>query len=626
MPAHSAPPMLLVLFCAVAVLGLASAVRASSELTWDLTDLYQDQAAWEQARDEMPKLLDRLEPHRGHLGESAASLREALDLVFEARKLGFRLFTYANLLSDMDTRQPGPQGMKQAMFQLRAEVRTRTSWVDPEILTLPSATIARFLEEDPGLAPYRRYLERLDAKRPHTLDTRGEEILGLASLVDDDGDTIGGLLLDAEIPWREVTLSDGSSLRVDVAGYSRGRALPARQDRITTYGAFYDSLGGFKQALAATLASTVKNHVFKARVRGYGNTLEAALADSEVDPAAYELLVREVNASLPTLHRYLELRARMLGLEDLAYYDLYPSLVPEVDDHYPWAGATEQVLAALAPMGPEYTEYLRHAFNHRWVDVYPREGKRSGAYMAGSAYDVHPYMLLNHLDDYDSTSTLAHEAGHMMHSALTNRAQPYPTADYEIFVAEVASVTNEWLLFDYTLKRAGNDEERLAILGQFLESVRTTVFRQTMFAEFERTIHRMVEEGKPLSSEQLNAAYLELLRRYHGHDQGVCRVDETYAVEWAFVPHFHYNYYVYAYATSFIAAAAFSDNILTGANGGAQAYVDSVLKAGSSKPPVEILKAGGVDMTTPAPAQSLIRAMNRIMDQMEEILDRQARS
>jgi len=243
--------------------------------------------------------------------------------------------------------------------------------------------------------------------------------------------------------------------------------------------------------------------------------------------------------------------------------------------------------------------------------------------MSGSAYDVHPYMLLNHLDDYDSTSTLAHESGHMMHSALTNRTQPYPTADYETFVAEVASVTNEWLLFDYALKHAQSDDERLVILGQFLESARTTVFRQTMFAEFERTIHRLVEEGKPLSSEDLDAAYLELLRRYHGHDQGVCRIDDAYGVEWAYVPHFHYNYYVYAYATSFIAAAAFSDNILTGANGGARAYVDNVLKAGSSKPPVEILKAGGVDMTTPAPIQSLMRAMNRIMDQMEEILSRQ---
>jgi oligoendopeptidase F len=626
MPASGTLSTLLVVVCALGALGLASTGRAGTELTWDLADLYPDQVAWERARKGVPEILDRLDPYRGRLGDSAASLREALDLVFEARKLGLRLYTYANLLSDMDTRQPGPQGMKQAMLQLRAEMRTRTAWVDPEILALPAATLERFLVEDPGLTAYRRYLERLDARRPHTLDARGEEIMGLASLVDDDGDTIGGLLLDAEIPWREVTLADGSTLRVDPAGYTRGRALPAREDRVATYGAFYASLAGFQQSLAATLASTVKNHVFKARVRGYGNTLEAALADSEVDPAAYEILVREVNAGLPTLHRYLALRSRMLGIPDLAYHDLYPSLVQEVADDYPWAKATEEVLAALAPMGTEYADYLRHAYASRWVDVYPREGKRSGAYMAGSAYDVHPYMLLNHLEDYESTSTLAHESGHMMHSALTNRAQPYPTADYEIFVAEVASVTNEWLLFEYSLKRAGSDDERLAILGQFLESVRTTVFRQTMFAEFERTIHRLVEEGQPLSSERLNDAYLELLRRYHGHDQGVCRVDEAYAVEWAYVPHFHYNYYVYAYATSFIAAAAFSDNILTGANGGAAAYVDNVLKAGSSKPPVEILKAGGVDLTTAAPAQSLIRAMNRIMDRMEEILDRQARS
>ncbi len=623
MTAHGTPSSSLLLLAALLLgLAVAATARAGSELTWDLSDLYPDDAAWDTARAEVPAMLTALEPYRGRLGESAANLRAALELVYRLRKDTARLDVYANLLSDMDTRRPGPQGMKQAIGLLRAEVRERTAWVDPEILALPPARVHQLLAEDAGLAPYRRHLERLDARRPHTLDARGEEIMGMATMLEGDGDTASGLLLDAEIPWPTVTLADGSPLVVNVAGYTRGRALPARADRIRTYEAFYGQLAGFQQTLAASLASTVKNHHFRAKVRHYDNTLEAALAESEVDPAVYDLLVREVNDALPTLHRYLRLRARMLGLSDLAYHDLYPSLVADVADSYPWPRATAVTLEALAPLGADYTGYLEQAFQRGWVDVYPRDGKKSGAYMAGSAYDVHPYMLLNHQDDYDGTSTLAHEAGHMMHSALTNRAQQYPTSDYETFTAEVASVTNEWLLFDHSLKHAQNDDERLAILGQFLESARTTVFRQTMFAEFERTMHRMVEEGRPLTSESLSTAYLELLRRYHGHDQGVCRVPEAYAVEWAFIPHFHYNYYVYAYATSFIAAAATSDNILTGANGGAQRYVDGLLRAGSAKPPVEILKDAGVDMTTPAPARTMMRKMNEIMDQIEEILSR----
>jgi oligoendopeptidase F len=624
MTAHSISPLFLVTVCVVAALSCAVSGRAA-EATWNLTDLYPDDAAWEKAKTEVPGLLAAVEPYRGHLGDSAASLASGFEALYRLRKETARLGTYASLLSDMDTRKPGPQGMKQAISQLRADVRARTAWFDPELLALPPTRLDSLLASEPRLTPYRRHLERLAAKRPHTLDARGEEIMGLESALDDDGDTVAGLLLDAEIPWPTITLSDGSSLRVDVAGYSRGRALPSRVDRVATYTAFYGELSSFQQALAASLATTVKGHNIKARVRSYPSTLEASLAESEVDPAVYEMLVREVNASLPTLHRYLKLRARMLGVGDLAYFDLYPSLVKDVQDNYPWPAATETVLAALQPMGSDYVDYLRRAFAGGWVDVYPREGKRSGAYMAGSAYDVHPYMLLNHLDDYDSTSTLAHEAGHMMHSAYTNRAQAYPTADYETFVAEVASVTNEWLLFDYTLEHASSDDEKLAILGQFLESARTTVFRQTMFAEFELAIHRMIESGRPLTSESLGAAYLELLRRYHGHDQGVCRIDDAYATEWAFVPHFHYNYYVYAYATSFIAANAFSENILTGTHGGAQGYVDRLLKAGSSKPPVQLLKDAGVDMTTPAPFQSMMRAMNRIMDQMEEILGRKAK-
>ncbi len=331
--------------------------------------------------------------------------------------------------------------------------------------------------------------------------------------------------------------------------------------------------------------------------------------------------VEEVNNALPTLHRYLGLRARMLGVEDLAYHDLYPSLVGSVNAEYSWDRTVEEVLEAFAPMGDKYVNYLRKACEKGWIDVYPTEGKSSGAYVNGSAYDVHPYMLLNHRDDYDSASTFAHESGHLMHSAFSNETQPYPMARYATFVAEVASTTQEWLFFKHSLGKAASDDEKLAILGNFLESFRTTVFRQTMFAEFERKMHKLMEDGKPITSDSLNTLYLDILRRYHGHDEGVCTIDEKYALEWAYVPHFHYNYYVYTYATSFIAGTAFHEQIRSGVNGGVDRYVDNLLRAGGSMKPVETLQAAGVDMTTPVPFKAAMKAMDEIMDEIEKILE-----
>jgi len=606
------------------VLATPSPASAGEEHTWDLTDLYPDNQAWEQARQEVPAMLGRLEPLRGTLGQDASKLKQTLDLYFDMRRSLNRLAVYASLLSDSDTREQGPQGMKQTVLQMQAEFNAKTAWIDPEVLSLPADTIRAYLATEPGLAAYRRHLEKLEKKRLHTLGSDAEEILGLATLLDDGGQTIGGLLLDAEIPWQTITLADGSELRVDPSGYTKGRSSSNRLDRIRSYDVFYRQLDAFQQTLAAALATTVKEHVYKAQARKYEGSLDRSLSEVEVDPAVYRMLIAEVNSSLPALHRYLKLRARMLGVSDLGYHDLYPPLVGSVEDVYPWERSKQLVLEAFAPMGLEYVAYMRHALESRWVDVYPRTGKSSGAYMAGSAYDVHPYMLLNHQDDYLSASTLAHEAGHMMHSALSSKAQPYAMSDYETFVAEVASVTAEWLFFKHSLTLADNDQQRLAILGNFLEAMRTTVFRQTMFAEFELEMHEMVERGEPITGESLSRAYLELLRRYHGHHQGVCRIDDLYQVEWAFIPHFHYNFYVYSYATSFIAATAFQEQILSGENGGVERYVSQLLEAGASKPPTEILRDAGVDMTTPAPIRAFVAAMNDIMDQIEEILDRQA--
>ena len=616
-----AVPAALGLVLAMEVWTMTPTLAETEADRWNLADLYPDQEAWQQARESLDGKVDALEPLQGTLGQDASHLKQALDILFEINKAGGRLWSYASMLSDQDTRQSGPQGMKQQLQSQFATISAKTAWIDPEILEIPREKIEAFLAAEPGLAIYRRYLERLEKRRAHTLDKKSEQLLGMASMLTGDGNTIGSILRNAEIPWKTITLADGSELKVDVAGYSRGRASTNRLDRIKTFDAFFSELKAFEQTLATTLAATVKAHVFNARVRHYETTLDAALLSDEIDPAVYGMLVEEINNSLPALHRYLRLRARMLGVSDLGYHDLYPSLVGELDKDYSWATTQEAVFKAFEPLGKDYLAGLQKAIDGRWIDVYPRTGKRSGAYVNGSAYDVHPYMLLNHQDDYESASTFAHESGHLMHSMFSNATQPFPDADYETFVAEVASTTNEWLFFRYNLAHARDDHERLAILGKFLESIRTTVFRQTMFAEFELEMHRMGEQGKPITAASLDELYLRLLRKYYGDAKGVCHIDPIYAVEWAFIPHFHYDYYVYTYATSFIAGTAFVDQILSGEEG-ARRYIDKLLRAGSSKPPVEILKDAGVDMTTPAPIRTTIRRMNEVMDQMEEILDR----
>jgi oligoendopeptidase F len=606
------------------ILTLALALAPASAAApgrWDLAPLYPNDAAWEQARQELAADLDALEPYRGKLGDSAETLRRALDALFELRLASGRLHVYAQLRGDEDLREAGPQGMQQTLTSTLADLDAATAWLDPEILAIPQDTLDRFLAAEPGLAVYRRYLERLEQKRPHVLDPDAERLLGMSQRIRDEGQTIAGLLRNADIPWPTITLSDGTELRVDAQGYNRGRVSAERRDRIATYDAFYSELKQFEGSLAAALAATVQEHVFVARARSYASSLEASLAPNEVPVAVYHMLIDEIHEALPVLHRYLRLRARMLGIDDLRYHDMYPPLVADVDAVYDWDSAKKLVARSLAPLGADYVQRFERALDSGWVDVHPRPGKRSGAYVEDSAYEVHPYMLLNHLDDYNGASTLAHEAGHLMHSALSQEAQPYPTSNYSIFVAEVASTVNEVLMFRDLLGRAADDDERLALLGNFLERLRTTVFRQVMFAEFELGIHEAAERGEPLTADTMADLYGSLLRRYHGADSGVMEIDEPYHVEWASVPHFHYDFYVYQYATSFVAATALAEGIEADKPGARPSYL-AFLKAGGSQPPVELLKKAGVDMTGPEPIRAAMRLMNDVLDRIETILDR----
>ncbi len=585
---------------------------------WSLADIYPSPEAWREAHSDLEARLDGLEACRGRLGSDARSLRECLDTIFETSRLLRRLTAYAAMLSDEDTRDARALEMRQSAELLATRFAQGTSFVRPEILAAGKETLDRFLAEEPGLSIYRHFLKTILRQAPHTLDAAGERLVATAGLMADGPYGVYSILTNAEIPWPRVKLSDGTRVRLDQAAYGRHRAAPDRRDRKRVFDAFFKTWRAYRKTCGVALYSQVKRDLFYAQARKYPSCLAAALSGDNVPERVYTTLVDQANAHLDTLHRYFRLRGRLLGIEDLRYYDVYPPLV-KADLEFPIEIGKRLVLESLKPLGREYVETVGRGFEERWMDVFPRPAKRSGAYASGSAYDVHPFVLLNYTDDYESVSTLAHEWGHAMHSYLANAAQPYPTADYSIFVAEVASTFNEALLSEHLLASARNDTERLFYLGSALEGLRGTFFRQVMFAEFELAIHRLVERGETLSGERLSEIYGELVRRYHGHDQGVLTVDDAYTVEWAYIPHFYYDFYVYQYATSIAASSLFVRRVLDGDREALEGYLD-VLRAGGSDDPYEILRRAGVDLATAEPYRALMARMNRIMDGIEAIL------
>jgi len=380
-------------------------------------------------------------------------------------------------------------------------------------------------------------------------------------------------------------------------------------------------LNEYRRSFGTQLNAQINKDLFYKNARNYGSCLESALNANNIPTRVYHNLVDSVNGSLNTFHRYLKLRQRILGVDQLHYYDLYAPLLADVDLQYTYEESQSHILSALKPLGEDYVATVKRAFDGRWIDVFPTESKRSGAYSNGSAYDVHPYILLNYNGKYDDMSTLAHELGHTMHSYLSNKHQPYATSDYSIFVAEVASTFNEALLIDHMLRQIKEDSVRLSLLGNYLEGIKGTVFRQTQFAEFELRIHEMAERGESLTGDVLNQVYEEIVRKYYGHDQKICIVDDEIKAEWMYIPHFYYNFYVYQYATAFTASAALSEKTLAGDTESTNKFI-RFLSSGGSDYPIELLKKAGVDMTTTEPFDLTMKKMNRVMDEMEKILDR----
>jgi len=588
---------------------------------WDLTQIYASDDAWRAAKEQFAVKMPKAVQFKGTLAQSPQQLATALDTLFDLSKELSRLYVYASLNSDQDTRVQKYQAMQQEMSKIATDFGGATSYIEPEILRIDRAKIDGWLKQEPRLGVYRQYLDDIVRRQPHTGSEAEEKLIADAGLMSGTPGDVYGIFADADFPNPSVTLSDGKTVVLDKASFNQYRAVKNRDDRKKVMETFFENLGKYRATFGATYSGKVNKDLFYMRARHYGTTLESTLDQSNIPPAVYTSLISGVHANIDAFHRYLRLRKRMMNVDQLHYYDLYAPLVANVKLDYPIDEAQKHILAAVAPLGPDYVGVMQKAMNERWIDLYPNPGKRSGAYSQGGAYDVHPYMLINYNGHYDDMSTLAHELGHTMQSYLSNKTQPYPTADYPTFVAEVASTFNEALLIDHMLKSIKDDDARLSLLGNYLEGIKGTVFRQAQFAEFELRTHEMAEKGEPLTGEALDKLYASITKEYYGHDKGVCIVDDYVAHEWAFIPHFYRNYYVFQYATSFTASSALSEKVLAGDKAATQKYL-AFLSAGGSKYPIDLLKDAGVDMTTSEPLQLTVKKMNRIMDEMEKILDK----
>jgi oligoendopeptidase F len=591
-----------------------------SRYRWNLADIYPSVAAWRAEKTRIAAAVPSIGKYAGTLGSSARTLADALDTITGLEKEVARLYVYAGMLSDEDTRLSEPQGMHQEMQQLYADLSAEASYLSPEILRTGSDTIERFLTEEPRLQVYAFMLRDVLRRAAHTLSDAEEKLLADLGPLAASPSNIYGILSNADFPYPTMTTSEGRVVRLDQAGYADLRTSPNRQDREIAMSTFFRALGGFSRTLGTTINASVQKSLFYAKARKYESTLEATLDRNNIPVSVYVRLIDGVNRHLPTFHRYLTLRKKMMGIEgDLHYYDLYAPLVASVNLRYTPEEAQQLVMSASRPLGSDYVSVLQRAFNERWVDWYPADGKKSGAYSNGGAYDVHPYILLNYLGQYNDVSTLAHELGHTMHSYYSNKTQPYALSDYTIFVAEVASTFNEALLIDYMLKQIKDVPTRLSLLGNYLESIKATVFRQTQFAEYELRMHEMAQKGEPITGEALENLYYGITKRYYGHDAGVLTVDDYVAHEWSYIPHFYSEFYVYQYATSFTAAEMLAARVLSGDMDTTARYL-TFISAGGSKYPIDLLKDAGVDMTSDEPLTVTMQTMNRIMDEIDELI------
>jgi len=612
---------ILALFTSMSVYSQKTREEIPENYKWNLTDLFPSDEAWRSAMKDMSAKLDEVEKFRGTLTKSPLNLLKALEYNSELSKGAIKLYIYASMNSDLDTRNMKYNGMKQELQKLFSNFGAKAAFIDPEILTADWETIDGFIKKEPKLEVYRMGLENMFRTKKHTLSEEEERIMALSGMVSGVSESVYNTFSNAEMPKPEVTLSDGQKIEIGSSEYSMYRASANRADREIVFKAYWDNYAKFKASYGEMLNGKVNADIFRFKARHYSSSLEASLYPNNIPVEIYHSLVENVNKSLPAFHRYLQIKKRMMGVDTLKYLDLYAPVVKDVDLKYTYEEATKLILEALKPMGTEYVSTVKKAIDERWIDVFPTPGKSSGAYSNGADYDGHPYILLNYNNLYDDVSTLAHELGHTMQSYFSNKTQPFPLSNYETFVAEVASTFNEVLLFNYIIGTVKDDDTKLSILMNWLDRFKGTLFRQTQFAEFELKIHEVAESGKPLTGDTFSKIYKEIVDKYYGNDQGICKVDDYISMEWAFIPHFYMNYYVYQYSTSFTASISLAEKVMSGDPKALKNYM-TFLSAGGSDYPIELLKKAGVDMTTTDPFEKTTASMNKVMDEIEKILDK----
>ena len=611
--------LLFSLFCILQLSGSLSA-QDTARYEWDLTDIYADASDWQSALDQVSLRITEFQNLKGSLGVNAQSFLRVMSEYSDLNKEAARVYVYTSLQRDADQREPEAQARFGLARQMYTDLTAGLSWINPELLKIGEDKVNRFFEEESDLADYEFLVRDILRQSPHTLDEATEAILAQAGMILSSPSQIYQNYANADIPWPEVTLSEGETVLLNQSGYGLWRASANREDRKLVFDTFWQTWQQYADGMGATLASEVQSNVFSARVRNHEGVLANNLFDDGLPPEIYTQLVAQVNEALPTFHRYLQLRGTMLGIEDLRYYDIYPPLVNVNTGVFDLKRSQDITFEALRPFGDEYLSLLDLGLQQNWMHSHPQPGKRSGAYMNGSVYDVHPYVLLNHNDDYESMSTFAHEWGHAVHSLLANANNPYETAGYSTFIAEMASTINEILLQEYMIANAKTREEQLFYLGGALEQIRGTFFRQTMFAEFELAIHQAAERGEPLTGPRLTEIYGELLKRYHGHDIGILTIDDLYTVEWAFIPHFYRDFYVFQYATSISGAAWFAEQFLAGDENVRDAFIRVLSAGGSDYPHNILLNEAGLDMTLPESYDPILRRMDSLMDRIEALL------
>ena len=588
---------------------------------WNLADLFPTDEAWRTAFSDITTRLDQVEKFKGTLTQSSGNLLQALEFNTSISKEASKLYSYVSMNSDLDTRNMKYTGMKQELQQLFSKFGAKAAFIEPEILTADWEKIDGFIKQEPKLEVYRKGLEDMFRTKKHTLSEPEERIMALSRTISGVPESVFGTFSDAEMPSPEVTLSNGEKVKLTSSEYNKLRGSANRKDREIAFKAYWDNYAKFKATFGETLNGKVNADLFRFRARHYSSSLEASLYPNNIPVEVYQSLITNVNKSLPSFHRYLNIKKRMMGVDTLKYLDLYAPVVKDVDLKYSYEDATKIILEALKPMGAEYVSTVKKAIDERWIDVYPTPGKRTGAYSNGSSYDGHPYILLNYNNFYNDVSTVAHELGHTMHSYFSNKTQPYPLARYETFVAEVASTFNEVLLFNYMIGTVKDDDVKLSLLMSWLDNFKGTLFRQTQFAEFELKIHEVAEQGKPLTGDTFSKIYKDITDKYYGNDQGICKVDDYISMEWAYIPHFYRTFYVYQYSTSFTASISLAEKVMSGDQNALKNYI-KFLSAGGSDYPIEILKNAGIDMTTSEPFEKTTAAMNKVMDEIEKILDK----